>query len=167
MQLFPKINIKTFHDCKFIIADSKEEFSVAKKLFREYSKCIKIDLSFQNFENELEEIKKQYREPEGGIILIKYNLEFIGCAGIRKFKDNIAELKRMYIKPGYRGVGLGKKLLEIALLRAKELDYSKIYLDTLSSMKSAVKIYKTAGFKEIRPYRFNPSEDVLFFGKVI
>jgi ribosomal protein S18 acetylase RimI-like enzyme len=94
-------------------------------------------------------------------------LEFIGCAGIRKFKDNIAELKRMYIKPGYRGVGLGNKLLEIALLRAKELDYSKIYLDTLSSMKSAVKIYKTAGFKEIKPYRFNPSEDALFFEKVI
>ena len=58
MQLYPKINIKTFHGCKFIIADSEEEFSAAKKLFREYSKSIKIDLSFQNFENELEEIKK-------------------------------------------------------------------------------------------------------------
>ena len=146
--------MKNFPGFEFIIACSEEEFSAGENLFNEYSKSIKIDLSFQNFENDLKEISKQYNKPEGGIVLIKHNLEFIGCAGIRKFKDNIAELKRMYIKPDYQGL-------------AKELNYSKIYLDTLSSMKSAVKIYKAAGFKKIKPYRFNPSEEALFFEKVI
>lgn len=167
MQLHHKILTKTLTGFEFIIANSEEEFSAGKKLFREYSKSIKIDLSFQNFENELEEIKKQYKKPEGGIVLIKHNLEFVGCTGIRKLKNNIAELKRMYVKPDYQGLGLGKKLLEIAILLAKELNYSKIYLDTLSSMKSAVNIYKAAGFKEIKPYRFNPSEEALYFEKVI
>ena len=159
--------MKNFPGFEFIIACSEEEFSAGENLFNEYSKSIKIDLSFQNFENDLKEISKQYNKPEGGIVLIKHNLEFIGCAGIRKFKDNIAELKRMYIKPDYQGLGLGKQLLKIAILLAKELNYSKIYLDTLSSMKSAVKIYKAAGFKKIKPYRFNPSEEALFFEKVI
>ncbi len=152
---------------EFIIASSDEDFSAAKKLFREYSNSIKIDLGFQNFEKEMEEIKNQYGKPEGGLILIKNSFGFIGCVGIRKFNKEIAELKRMYIKPDYNGLGLGRVLLDNVLLLAKELKYRKIYLDTLSSMKAAVHIYKAAGFKETAPYRFNPSKEALYFEKVI
>ena len=105
-------------------------------------------MGFQNFEKEPEEIIRQYGKPEGGLILIKKDLDFIGCTGIRKFKLNIAELKRMYIKPGYNGLGMGRVLLENALMLTKELKYKKIYLDTLSSMKTAVHSIKLQDLKK-------------------
>jgi len=162
-----KNHLKNKSEYKFIIADSKEEFAIGKFLFQEYSNSLNIDLCFQNFEKELEEINIQYNHPYGGLILILYDSKYIACAGIRKFEDGICELKRMYIKPEYRGFGLGKKLVKKSIKLAAELGYKKIRLDTLSSMKAAVHLYKQNGFKEMVPYRFNPSEDVLYFEKDI
>lgn len=149
----------------FKLVDDVEGFFKAKQIFLEYAESLQIDLCFQNFENELTEINIQYSKPSGGLFLIIDNEtgESIGCVGIRKFKNRIAELKRMYIKDSCRNKGLGKELLNRAIELAGDLGYEKIYLDTLDSMKTAISLYKKKGFIEIEPYRYNPYENVKYF----
>lgn len=96
----------------FIKVESHKNYEIAKDLFKEYEQDIGIDLSFQNFSKELQNLKQQYEEPFGGIILLEYNLMIIGCVAIRKQDDSIGELKRMYIQKTYRKYGLGKLLLK-------------------------------------------------------
>lgn len=154
-----------FYD--LIISESQNDFYEGKLLFKEYAESLGFDLSFQNFEKELSEINIQYGPPSGFLLLIKTNNQYIGCVGIRKFNEDSAELKRMYIKPSYRGAGLGKMLLDKAIELTSSLNYKRVLLDTLSSMKPAIKIYEDYGFKKCKPYRFNPHEDVLYFEKVL
>jgi GNAT superfamily N-acetyltransferase len=149
----------------FVLINEISDFNIAKGLFIEYAESLKIDLCFQDFEKELNEIYVQYQKPSGGLILIKHVLtgEYMGCIGIRKLEGNIAELKRMYIRDDHRNKGLGKHLLNLAVYLAKELKYEKIRLDTLAIMKPAIKLYQAKGFKEIGSYRYNPRPDVIFF----
>jgi len=149
---------------KFIEAKSDIDFKIAIQLFKDYASQIGIDLSFQNFDNEILEIEKQYSRPNGQLIIAyEKNENPIGCFGVRKLTDSICELKRMYLKREVRGKGIGKKLLERALAIGKELNYKKMRLDTLPSMKSAIELYKKVGFYEIDAYRFNPIEGTLYF----
>jgi len=158
-------NMYDYNKYTFKLIDDDEGFIKAKKLFLEYADTLQIDLCFQNFENELKEINIQYSKPLGGLFLIIDNDtgESVGCVGIRKFKNKIAELKRMYIKNSYRNKGLGKELLNKAIKLAKDLRYEKIYLDTLESMKTAIALYKLNGFREIEAYRYNPHRNVKYF----
>jgi len=151
----------------FVRAKTTDQFVAARNLFVEYAEGLTIDLCFQNFEKELDEIPVQYNEPAGGLILIRHKHGYMGCAGIRKLEDTIAELKRMYIQPRYRGSGLGRILLGRAVDLARELGYSKIRLDTLRTMDAAVNLYRKSGFTGIDPYYFNPSPEVLYFEKEI
>ena len=125
-------------------------------------------MEFQNFTKELHEIKTQYGFPDGGLYLIlSKNGKYIGCGGIRKFKDGVAELKRMYIKKEYRGKGLGRKLLEKLIQLATDLKYEKIWLDTLESLQAATNLYREYGFAEHEPDRFNPNPNVIYFELII
>ncbi|MGD0712228.1 MAG: GNAT family N-acetyltransferase [Bacteroidales bacterium] len=144
-------------------ASSESEYRIAKALFLEYAGSLEFDLCFQHFDKELDEIQIQYGSHSGGIVLLKSNEDYAGCAGIRKFDEDIAELKRMYIKPSFRGCGFGKPLLNAAIDLAQSLGYKKMRLDTISTMKAAIKLYIEAGFKETEPYRFNPVEGVRYF----
>lgn len=153
---------------KFIVAKTSEDYSIGKKLFIEYAETKKFDLGYQNFDKELNEINYQYGFPSGVLYLIANNLgEYIGCGGIRKFKEGIAEMKRMYIKKEFRGQGLGEKLLKKLIKSAIDLKYDKIWLDTLESLHAATHLYKKHGFKEQKPYRFNPNPDVLYFELIL
>ncbi|MFH0865575.1 MAG: GNAT family N-acetyltransferase [Bacteroidota bacterium] len=152
-------------DYKITIAKSAKEFEEGRILFMEYASSLGFDLCFQNFDTELKEIAFQYNKPYGALILIKHNEQFIGCAGIRCFKQNVAELKRMFIKPEYRALGLGRKLMHFAIDFSIKTGYKFIRLDTMKTMKTAINIYKACGFYEIESYRFNPSDDVLFMEK--
>jgi ribosomal protein S18 acetylase RimI-like enzyme len=154
-----------FTNFEFILASAQTEFTAAKELFLEYANSLDFNLCFQDFESELRDLEVMYNRQDGGIILIKEisSGEFVGCAGIRKIKNEVAELKRMYIKPAYRHQGLGEQLLDKAVSLAEELGYKKIRLDTMPSMKSAINIYRAKGFKEIEPYRFNPNNEAFFF----
>ena len=138
-----------------------------RRLFKEYADSLDFDLCFQNFDQELIEIDTQYNSPAGALTLIGHHGEFIGCAGIRRFQNKIAELKRMYIQPGYRGLGLGKILLEKSIALAKEIGYERVRLDTMQSMVIASQMYQKLGFYAIEAYRFNPSENVLYFERKI
>lgn len=147
-------------------ATTTQEFEIGKSLFQAYAQAIGIDLSFQNFTDELENINEQYGGREGAL-LIAYSKEDepVGCCGIRKIDEGICELKRMYIIPRFQGYGIGRQMMEQSISIGKELGYEKMRLDTLPTMQSAVGLYKKYGFYEIEPYRYNPIKEALFFEK--
>ena len=145
-------------------AQSDKAYQIASSLFKEYATQLGVDLSFQNFHQELATIKQQYARPKGVLYIAYDNLQNpVGCFGIRPFKDSICELKRMYLKRIYRGQGVGKQLLLKSIAIGKELGYTKMRLDTLPTMQSAIRLYRSIGFYEIAPYRFNPIEGTKYF----
>ncbi len=150
---------------KIVVATSPGDFDTGKKLFLEYAQSLDFNLCFQNFEQELADIQVQYGVPNGCLLLVKNDEESVGCVGVRRWKGDIAELKRMYLRPQTRGLGLGKKLLEVALSSARSLGYRSIRLDTLPSMTSAIAIYRDFGFADIPPYRDNPLEGAIYLEK--
>lgn len=152
---------------EFILAKTPEDYNAAAGLFREYAAWLNIDLCFQNFEAELLTLDTMYALPHGGIILCKENEAFIGCVGIRKIDDDIAEMKRMWIQTDQHGRGLGSALLEKAIDLAKDCGYKKIRLDTLNSMLPAISLYRKNGFLEIPSYYHNPDERALYFEKLL
>ena len=147
---------------EYKIAHTRQEFAAGKKLFQEYADSLGFDLSFQGFATELVTLDKQYNTPEGALLIAYIDQIPAGCIGVRKSTPGIAELKRMYVSPRYRGLQIGKSLLEQALHIAKELGYEKIRLDTIPSMAKALELYQKFGFYPIPPYRMNPSEDAIF-----
>lgn len=148
---------------QFQEAKSPEAFQLAVNLFKEYADQIETDLSFQNFAEELENIEHQYSKPWGTLYLIYHNEELVGCFAIRKFESTICELKRMYLRATVRGAGLGKTMVMEAIDAARSMQYQKMRLDTLPTMKPAIELYQKVGFYEIDPYRFNPIPDSKFF----
>jgi len=151
------------HD--FILVKTNEEYASAAALFNEYATWLGIDLSFQRFEEELIQIKSMYAAPLGGIILCKIMDEYVGCVAIREQEYEVAELKRMYVKPGAQNKGIGNALLQEAILLAKKYMYKKIRLDTLSDMAPAIKLYRKSGFYSIPAYYFNPQKRAVYFEK--
>ena len=151
----------------YLHVNTVEEYAAAADLFRQYAAWLKIDLSFQHFEEELTELKKMYSAPFGGIILCKKEMDYVGCIAIRKLDSSIAELKRMYVKPAFQHIGIGKTLLMEALLLAGKHNYYKIRLDTLSNMIPAITLYKKNGFYEIPAYYHNPEPTAVFFEKIL
>lgn len=143
---------------------SSEEYELAANLFKDYAIEIGIDLKFQNFKSEIENIEKTYARPHG-LIIIAYdeNKIAVGCFGIRRLEHSICELKRMYIRKVGRGKGVGKKILAKAVEVSIELGYSKMRLDTLSTMHAAINLYQKAGFYQIEPYRFNPIKGARYY----
>ena len=151
----------------YCLAKTEEDYSSARLLFSEYAKAININLDFQHFDEELDDLKKMYAQPYGGIILAKEAAEAVGCVAIRKISEEIGELKRMYIKPNQQKKGIGKTLLEQALQLAKDCNYNVVKLDTLNYMLSAIHLYKKAGFYEIAAYYHNPMATAVYFEKLL
>lgn len=147
------------------VIDTIQEYEAADRLFREYAASLEIDLGFQNFDKELEQLQQMYGPANGGIILCSQKGDFIACAGVRKIDPATAELKRMYVQPGHQGKHIGRNLLEKSLALAKGLSYKKMRLDTLNSMIPAIHLYKKYGFYEIPAYYYNPEPTVLYFEK--
>ena len=144
------------------IAQSERDYDQAKELVLAYVDWLNIDLSYQQFDQELEQFQQTYGPPEGGMMLAIKKQEAVGCVAIRYLEPNVSELKRMYILDHHRGYGLGRMLLSNAIQLAKELGYHKMRLDTLPSMTSAMYLYKEAGFYPIPAYRFNPDPKTIF-----
>jgi putative acetyltransferase len=152
---------------EIIIANTETEYAAAAILFKEYAAWLNIDLGFQKFEEELLLLKEMYAFPVGAILLSKHENIFTGCVAVRKKENDIAELKRMFIKENYRNEGIGALLLQKALEIAAKLQYKKIRLDTLDTMTPAINLYKKFGFYEIEPYYFNPEKNAVFFEKLL
>jgi len=144
-------------------AKSTKDFDKTKILFMEYAESLDFSLSFQNFEDEIECVPGKYQKPDGCIILAWEKLDCIGCVCMRPLNDTSCEIKRLYVKPTFRGRGLGQLMTRKIIRYSKERNYTKILLDTITSMKTAIKIYKSLGFVETEPYYNNPLPDVVFF----
>ena len=147
------------------IAGTAADFEYGKALFEEYAGSLNFDLGYQDFKKELDTIAQQYKEPEGALLLCFIDEDTAGCAGVRQFSDGIAELKRLYVKPGYRSLKIGKRLLESAIDTAKWLNYKFIRLDTVPGQTKAQELYRHLGFYEIETYRFSPIEGTIYFEK--
>jgi ribosomal protein S18 acetylase RimI-like enzyme len=152
---------------KLIIAESEADFEDGKKLFREYAASLPIDLAFQRFEEELDTVQEQYGPPSGVLVLAYADERAVGCAGVRNKGQGIAELKRMYVQPEFRGYQLGRLLLERSAEMAKDLGYEKLRLDTLASMTGARRLYESFGFGIIPAYYDNPHEDAIYMEKML
>ncbi len=144
-------------------AQNKEDFFAAKELIMEYVRWLGIDLSFQNFDKEMDTLPETYGHPDGGLFIALRNGKAIGVAGIKRFNDRECEVKRMFVQPDSRGFGIGKLLLTECIKIAKRLNYGTIKLDTADFMKSAIKLYTDNGFVEIPAYRHNPHEQARYF----
>lgn len=152
-------------DVTFRIAQTPEEFSAGAELFKQYAEFVDLDLSFQNFEDELKDINRQYNKPKGALLLAYNGSKAVGCVALREWSDETAELKRMFVLEEYQGYKIGRRLLELVLEIAKELRYKKVRLDTLSTMNGALKLYRSYGFYEIPSYRYNPLEGPVYMEK--
>ncbi len=152
---------------EYIVVSTEEEYKAAISLFKEYAEWLNIDLSFQNFEAELETIKNMYSSPLGSIILCKNKKNFIACIAIRPKGDLIAEFKRMYVKPNYQRNKIGETLLALSLAFAKNAGYKKVRLDTLNTMTPAMNLYEKNGFYKIEAYYFNPEPTAVYFEKTL
>ena len=148
-------------------AESQSNFNTARLLFLEYAETLGFSLCFQGFNEELANLPGTYGLPNGCILLAWDEFYCVGCVALRPLSYTFCEMKRLYIKPAYLGTGLGRLLAEKVLKFAIESNYSKIMLDTLSSMESAQGLYRSLGFVETDPYYHNPHPDVVFFEKIL
>lgn len=145
-----------------IQATTISDIENVRQLFREYVASLNVDLDFQNFDEELNTLPGCYAPPEGALLLAMDEKRAAGCVALRKLETGICEMKRLYVRPQYRGANLGKVLVEAIIAEAKKRNYSALRLDTLPSMARARVLYASLGFTEIPPYRFNPIEGTAF-----
>ncbi len=143
-------------------ASSQKDFETARDLFVEYAKTLGLDLSFQNFDEELKVLPERYGGAKGDLIFAFVENRLAGAVAVHEFEPGIAEMKRLYVRNAFRGLGIGHELVARIIASATKLGYQKIRLDTLKTMGSARKIYQEAGFYEIGVYRYNPRPDALY-----
>jgi len=149
----------------FRLATSSGDFEDGKILFKKYAATLTFDLEFQGFAEELATIDKRYGDPDGALVLCYVDKQPAGCVAVKKLSEGIAELKRLFVDPGFRAAGIGASLMHIALEQAKKLGYDLIRLDTVAEMQSAIKLYKRLGFYTIEAYCYNPLPTAVYMEK--
>jgi len=146
-----------------IQAESPEQIAQARELFLEYAESLGFSLCFQNFDKELAELPGDYAPPDGRLLLADFDGQVAGCVALHKLEPETCEMKRLYLRPKFRGKGLGRVLAETVIAEARKIGYKRMRLDTVEPvMKDAVAMYRRLGFGEIAPYRPNPMPGTLY-----
>jgi ribosomal protein S18 acetylase RimI-like enzyme len=144
-------------------AKSPEQIDAIRELFLEYAQSLNFSLCFQSFEQELAELPGGYAPPEGRLWVAAHVPQLAGCVALHKLEPEICEMKRLYVRPQFRGKGLGRILAERVVADGREIGYKRLRLDTVEPvMRDAVGLYRRLGFKEIAPYRENPIAGALY-----
>ncbi|MFZ4508223.1 MAG: GNAT family N-acetyltransferase [Fimbriimonas sp.] len=133
------------------IVEVNENPGDARLLFREYEKELAVDLCFQSFEEELANLPGKYARPDGCLWVARVDGELAGCVAVRLMEPGVAELKRLYVRPGFRSTGLGRRLAVRAEEFAREAGYQWLKLDTLTRLVPALKLYESLGYTEWKP----------------
>ncbi|MGH9343070.1 MAG: GNAT family N-acetyltransferase [Terriglobia bacterium] len=144
-------------EISIIQATSEAEIGEARSLFKEYAASLNFSLCFQNFAHELASLPGSYAPPSGRLLLAKVAGRAAGCAALRRMDSQTGELKRLYVRPEFRGQGIGRTLTKKIIEEARERRYFRLRLDTLDSMAEAQSLYRSLGFAQIEPYRINPT----------
>jgi ribosomal protein S18 acetylase RimI-like enzyme len=148
-------------------ASGTDDLASVAALFREYGGSLGIDLSFQQFEEELASLPGEYAEPRGALLLARAGQVAAGCVGLRPLDEGACEMKRLFVRPQFRGRHLGEALVHAAIDAAHARGYARMRLDTLPTMATARRLYQQLGFREIPAYRFNPIEGTTFLERTL
>ena len=144
-------------------AESPAQVAQARELFLEYAQSLGFSLCFQNFDKELADLPGDYAPPDGRLLLAEHEGQLAGCVALHKLSAEICEMKRLYLRPQFRGKGLGRALADRIIAEARAVGYRRMRLDTVEPvMKDAVAMYRKLGFREIDPYRENPNAGTLY-----
>jgi putative acetyltransferase len=148
---------------KIILAESPIHLEEARRLFEEYGASLPPELWFEDFRQEVDALPGDYGLPFGRLLLaIANDGTAAGCVALRPFQPGIGEMKRMFVRPPHRGIGIGKQLALAILQEAAKIGYERIRLDTTPMMLEALRLYLALGFRRIEPYRHYPVDDVVF-----
>jgi putative acetyltransferase len=134
-----------------------------RSLFREYEQFLNVDLCFQGFEEELAGLPGRYGPPAGALLMALDGEYAAGCVALREIDEGVCEMKRLYVRPGYRGDGIGRQLAQSIIDQAISLGYTLMRLDTLDTLKQAMGLYSSFGFTKTAPYYDNPLEGVVYW----
>jgi GNAT superfamily N-acetyltransferase len=144
-------------------AESPAQVAQARELFLEYAQSLGVNLCFQNFEEELAGLPGLYAPPDGRLLLAEYEGQLAGCVALHRWEAGVCEMKRLYLRPSFRGKGLGRVIAEAIIAEARNIGYQGMRLDTIEPiMKDAVEMYRKLGFREIGPYRPNPIAGAMY-----
>ncbi len=144
-------------------AATAEQIAAVRELFLEYGRSLSFSLCFQSFDRELASLPGDYGPPQGRLLLASFNGQPAGCVALHRLEDGISEMKRLYVRPEFRGHKIGRQLAERIIAEARELGYMRLRLDTVEPMmREAVALYRKLGFREIPPYRPNPIAGALY-----
>jgi putative acetyltransferase len=144
-------------------AESAADIAQVRELFLEYAQSLGFSLCFQSFDQELADLPGDYAPPRGRLLLAQQDGQAAGCVALHALDAGIGEMKRLYLRPQFRGRGLGRILAERILAEARAIGYKRVRLDTVEPvMKDAVAMYRKLGFKEIASYRANPMAGALY-----
>jgi ribosomal protein S18 acetylase RimI-like enzyme len=144
-------------------AKTPEDISSARQLFKEYEAGLGISLCFQNFDQEVAGLPGDYAPPTGRLFLAYADDQLAGCIALRKLESTTCEMKRLFIRPEFRGLGLGKRLVDEIIKSAREAGYDSMRLDTMPGrMDTAINLYRAFGFQETSPYCHNPVDGAIF-----
>jgi putative acetyltransferase len=144
-------------------AESPRQIALARELFLEYGNSLGFNLCFQSFEEELAGLPGDYAPPDGRLLLAEYDGALGGCVALHKLEPHVCEMKRLYLRPQFRGKGAGRALAETIIWEARAIGYRRMRLDTVEPvMQAAVAMYRRLGFTEIAAYRPNPIPGAIY-----
>ncbi len=145
--------------------ESKDDIDIVRKLMLEYQTRLGVDLCFQGFDAELKGLPGDYAPPGGRLLLASINGSAIGCVALRAFDGSRCEMKRLFVRPAGRGLGVGRALVTRVMDEARAIGYAEMVLDTLPTMAEAQALYHAFGFRDISAYRVNPIPGTRYLGR--